>query len=221
MRAEGEHGVGGGARCTVVAADDHPLFRAALRQAIEESAKLELLELAADGVEALAALRRCRPDVAVLDVRMPGLGGPEVLKQALASDLDVRVLFISEYNDAETVLSCLLEGGQGYLPKTATAEQICASIERVASGEAVLPEDLGTGLASAIRRHGWSDVRLSERERTVLDLIAQGASVRAIAEQLHLAQPTIKTHVQHVYTKLGVHNRGAAVAEAMRRGLLE
>jgi two-component system, NarL family, nitrate/nitrite response regulator NarL len=206
---------------TVVAADDHPLYRAALEEAISSSPQLQLIEVAADGEQALAAIRRHSPDVAVLDVRMPGLDGREVARRLRELEVSTRVLFISEYHDGALVLESLSAGGAGYLSKTATAEQICSAIAAVAMGECVLPAEVGNGLASAISEHSHSTVQLSERERTVLQLIAEGNTARSIAGLLHLAVPTVKTHTQNLYTKLGVNDRGAAVAEAMRRGLVD
>jgi two-component system, NarL family, nitrate/nitrite response regulator NarL len=206
---------------TVVAADDHPLYRAALENAISSSPQLKLLEVAADGEQALEAIRRHSPDVAALDVRMPGLDGQEVAREVRELHLGTRVLFISEYHDGELVLESLSAGGAGYLCKTATAEEICSAIAAIADGECVLPAEVGNGLASAISEHQRATVRLSERERTVLQLIAEGNTARNIAGLLHLAVPTVKTHIQNLYAKLGGSDRGAAVAEAMRRGLVE
>jgi two-component system, NarL family, nitrate/nitrite response regulator NarL len=205
----------------VVAADDHPLYRAALVEAIKSSARIELIAVACDGEEALAAVRRHEPDVVVLDMRMPGLDGQAVVRQIRRLGSRARVLFVSEYHDGGLVLDSLSAGGAGYLSKASTAEEICAAIEQVANGECVLPSDVGRGLASAVREHRHADVQLSDRERTVLQLIAQGKTAPQIAAQLHLAVPTVKTHTKNLYAKLGVGDRGAAVAEAMRRGLVE
>jgi len=211
-----------GARPTrVVVADDHPLYRAALVEAIAGSAQTELVAVACDGEEALAAVRRHEPEVVVLDMRMPGLDGQAVVRQIRKLGSQARVLFVSEYHDGGLVLDSLSAGGAGYLSKASTAEEIRAAIEQVADGECVLPPDVGRGLASAVREHRHADVQLSDRERTVLQLIAQGRTAPQIAAQLHLAVPTVKTHTKNLYAKLGVGDRGAAVAEAMRRGLVE
>ena len=208
-------------RTGVVVADDHPLYRAALEDAISACASLRLLAVASDGSEALAAIREHRPDVAVLDMRMPKLDGQAVVRRLRALELDTRVLFISEYHDGELVLDSFGVGAAGYLAKSATAEEICAAVRQVAAGECVLPANVGNGLVSAIRERTYSNVRLSEREQTVLQLIAEGNTARLIARRLHLAVPTVKTHTKNLYAKLGVSDRGSAVAEAMRRGLVE
>jgi two-component system, NarL family, nitrate/nitrite response regulator NarL len=208
-------------RTTVVVADDHPLYRAALSDAVRASPVLELLEVASDGNEALAVVRHHEPDVVLLDMRMPGLDGQAVVRHMREHRSRTRVLFISEYHDGPLVLDALSAGGAGYLSKAATAEEICLAIGQVAAGECVLPPDVGQRLASAVREHRAVDVHLSEREQTVLELIAEGNTARLIAGRLHLATPTVKTHIKNLYTKLGVSDRGSAVAEAMRRGLVE
>ncbi|HXM86454.1 MAG TPA: response regulator transcription factor, partial [Solirubrobacteraceae bacterium] len=167
------------------------------------------------------AIREHRPEVAVLDMRMPQLDGQAVVRRLRALELDTRVLFISEYHDGELVLDSLGNGAAGYLAKSATAEEISDAVRQVAAGECVLPASIGNGLVSAIRERTYSSVQLSERERTVLQLIAEGNTARLIALRLHLAVPTVKTHTKNLYAKLGVSDRGSAVAEAMRRGLVE
>jgi two-component system, NarL family, nitrate/nitrite response regulator NarL len=208
-------------RVSVMVADDHPLYRQALCEAVAANPLLELVATAADGREALEVVVRHRPDVAVLDMRMPELDGQEVAIRLRQKDAPTRVLFVSEYHGGELVLQALTAGGAGYLAKTATGEEICAAIVRVAGGQAVLPSEVGGDLASTLYEHGHLTSRLSPRELNVLQLIAEGNSARAIAERLHVAVPTVKTHIQNLYAKLGVRDRGAAVAEAMRRGLVD
>ncbi|HTU29765.1 MAG TPA: response regulator transcription factor [Solirubrobacteraceae bacterium] len=205
---------------TVVVADDHPLFRKALQETIDAQDGLEVVGVAADGEHALELIRTHEPQVAVLDVRMPRLDGREVVRRVRQDELDTRVLFVSEYHGGELVLQALTAGGAGYLSKAATAEEICSAIVRIARGEAVLPSDVGTDLATTLRERGDGGTRLTARELSVLELIAEGESAGVIARRLHLAVPTVKTHIQNLYAKLGVNDRGAAVAEAMRRGLL-
>ena len=209
-----------GDRVTVIVADDHPLFRAALTETIASSDELEVVATASDGQEALELIRLHEPAVAVLDMRMPRLDGREVVRRLRQTDITTRVLFVSEYHGGELVLQALTAGGAGYLSKAASADEICSSIVRIARGDAVLPSDIGTDLASTLRERGDTGTRLTARELGVLELIAEGESANVIAQRLHLAVPTVKTHIQNLYAKLGVNDRGAAVAEAMRRGLL-
>jgi two-component system, NarL family, nitrate/nitrite response regulator NarL len=206
---------------TVVVADDHPLFRAALIRLVGDEASLTLTAVAIDGGEALKAILEHQPDVAVLDMRMPVLSGSEVSARLVQSDCATRVLLLSEYHDGEIVTEALEAGAAGYLSKSATAAQIIQAIVRVAEGESVLDSTLGDRVAEAIRARGGARPHLSPRERDVLRHIADGHGSREIAMDMHLAVPTIKTHLAHLYQKLGVNDRASAVAEAMRQGLLE
>jgi two-component system nitrate/nitrite response regulator NarL len=205
---------------TVLIADDHPLFLAALAETLAGGERLEVVATATDGQEALDLIRSHRPDVALLDMRMPRLDGREVVRRIRHAELPTRVLFVSEYHGGELVLQALTAGGAGYLSKAASAEEIRAAVIKVAEGEAVLPSDIGTDLASTLRDRGDTGARLTARELGVLELIAEGESANVIAQRLHLAVPTVKTHIQNLYAKLGVNDRGSAVAESMRRGLL-
>jgi two-component system nitrate/nitrite response regulator NarL len=204
----------------VVVADDHPLYLQALRQTIEQRDGLTLLATAMDGEEALEVVRGHKPDVAVLDMRMPKLDGREVMRRLRETEPDTRVLFISEYSGGELVLQALTAGAAGYLPKSASGDEICAAIARISRGESVLPAEVGNELAGTLRDRGSSGTHLTAREINVLELIAEGEPANMIAERLHLAVPTVKSHIQNLYAKLGVNDRGAAVAEAMRRGLV-
>jgi two-component system, NarL family, nitrate/nitrite response regulator NarL len=204
----------------VVVADDHPLYLQALSQTIEQHEGLTLLGTAMDGEEALEIVRGHKPDVAVLDMRMPKLDGREVMRRLRETEPATRVLFISEYSGGELVLQALTAGAAGYLPKSASGEEICAAITRIARGESVLPAEVGNELAGTLRDRGSSGTHLTAREINVLELMADGESANMIAERLHLAVPTVKSHIQNLYAKLGVNDRGAAVAEAMRRGLV-
>jgi two-component system nitrate/nitrite response regulator NarL len=206
---------------TVVVADDHPLFRAALIRLVRDEAALTLTAVAIDGGEALKAILEHQPDVAVVDTRMPVLSGSEVSARVAQSDCATRVLLLSEYHDGETVTEALEAGAAGYLAKSATAAEITQAILRVAEGEAVLDATLGDEVAGAIRARGGARPRLSPRERDVLRHIAAGHGSREIAMDMHLAVPTVKTHLAHLYQKLGVNDRASAVAEAMRQGLLD
>jgi two-component system nitrate/nitrite response regulator NarL len=205
---------------SVVVADDHPLFLGALKRTVESCEGLALLADASDGLQALEMIRLHRPDVAVLDMRMPKLDGREVMRRLREEQPVTRVLFISEYHGGELVLQALTAGAAGYLPKSSSPEEICDAIVRISRGESVLPAEVGMELAGTLRDRGYSGSHLTARELGVLELIAEGESANMIADRLHLAVPTVKSHIQNLYAKLGVNDRGAAVAEAMRRGLI-
>jgi two-component system nitrate/nitrite response regulator NarL len=205
----------------VVIADDHPLYRAALTDVIEGGEGMTVVAAAEDGRDAFALIRRELPTVALLDVRMPIWDGPAVARRIERDGLPTRVLFLSEYGGGETVYRALSAGGSGYLSKAATGEEIRQAVMRVARGEEVLAAEAGQGLVGRIRTQAGDGPALSAREREILQGVAAGRSAREMAEDLHLAVPTIKTHLQHIYGKLGVSDRGSAVAEAMRRGLVD
>jgi two-component system nitrate/nitrite response regulator NarL len=212
-----------GERTTVLVADDHPLFRDGIARAVGQRDDLELVASVADGREALAAIREHAPDVAVLDVRMPGLDGVEVLRAVQADELDTRVLLLSAYTDSAIVYAAVTAGAGGYLSKDADRAAICDAIIAVARGEPALDPRVHAGLFEEVRRHRAPPAPqlLTDREQQVLRLIAGGLSAPAIAVELEISATTVKTHLAHLYEKLGVSDRAAAVAEGMRRGLLE
>ena len=209
-------------RVRVVVGDDHPLFRDGVVRALASSDGIEVVAEADDGTAALAAIREHRPAVALLDYRMPGLDGAQVAAAVLRDQLPTRVLLLSAHDDAAIVYHALQQGAAGFLPKDSTRGEIVAAVLNCARGRDVVAPGLASGLAGEIRRRAEpSGPVLSPREREVLDMIAVGKSIPAIAGELFLAPSTIKTHVQRLYEKLEVSDRAAAVAEAMRRGLLE
>lgn len=213
----------GPGRTTVLIADDHPLFREAIARVIAARDDLELVAEAADGRAALERIRELRPDVAVIDVRMPELDGSDVLAALREDGLPTRVVFLSAFLDSETVYGAVAAGASAYLSKEADSEEIVDAIASAARGETILGPEVQTGLAQQIRLREESEARprLSDREQEVLQLIAQGLSAPEIGQRIHLSTATVKTHLQHLYEKLGVSERAAAVAEGMRRGLVE
>lgn len=207
-------------RVSVVVADDHPMFREGIARAIKGRPDLELVGEAGTGREALERIEERRPDVAVLDVRMPDLSGLDVLSAVRQAGLDTTVLLISAFTDRELAYSAAAGGARGYLGKEATRQEICDAVLAVARGETVLAPEVQAGLASEVERRESVDVDLSDREAEVLELLAEGLSAPKMAERLQLGTATVKSHLQSLYSKLGVSDRGAAVAEAMRRRLL-
>jgi two-component system, NarL family, nitrate/nitrite response regulator NarL len=213
---------GGMDRVRVFVADDHPLYREGLNRAIKERPDLELVGEAADGREALGRMRELEPDVAVIDVRMPGLDGVAVTLALSRETPRTRVLLLSALTDSAIVHEGIAAGAAAYVAKTADRRRICETIARVARGDVVLADEVQPGLAREIRiRREPRRPILTRREREVLTLVANGASSIEIARQLVLSPATVKTHLQNLYDKLDVSDRAAAVAEAMRRGILD
>ena len=207
----------------VVVGDDHPLFRDGVVRALTSSGSIEVVAEADDGVSALEAIRAHSPQVALLDYRMPGMDGAEVAAAVQRDQLPTRVLLVSAHDESAIVYRALQEGAAGFLPKESTRSELVNAVLSCAKGRDIIGPDLAAGLAGEIRRRrNEPDVPvLSPREREVLKLIASGRSIPAIAQELYLAPSTVKTHVQRLYEKLGVSDRAAAVAEAMRRRILD
>lgn len=206
----------------VLAADAQPLYRAAVAEAIRSRPELELVAAARTGREALDAIDESRPDVAVIGGALDGLSGQQLLNAVSRDGLATRVVMIAARPAPEQVYSALERGAAGYLTKDTDARELCEAIAAVARGATVLSKDLQDSVAEGIRRRTpRARPFVTGREREMLRLIAEGMSAPAIAAALHLSTATVKTHLHHVYEKLGVSERAAAVAEAMRRGLLE
>lgn len=209
-------------RVSVVVGDDHPMFRDGVVRALQSSGSIEVVAEADDGTAALAAIREHRPQVALLDYRMPGMDGAAVAAAVVRDALPTRVLLISAHDESAIVYRALQDGAAGFLPKESTRSELVNAVLDCAKGRDVVAPSLAAGLAGEIRRRAEPDApTLSPREREVLVLIAGGASIPAMAKELFLAPSTVKTHVQRLYEKLGVSDRAAAVAEAMRRKLLD
>jgi two-component system nitrate/nitrite response regulator NarL len=207
---------------SVVIADDHPVYRRGLARAISERPDLRLAGEAADGRAALEAVVQHAPDVAVLDISMPAMDGMQVLKALRRDDRPTAVLLLSGSEQVEGLYGAIAAGAAGYLLKTAEHEAICDAIRAVARGGTVFSPELHASLALDIRaREHQERPLLSARELEVLRLTASGSGAAAIAEQLHLSIATVRTHIQNAYYKLGVSDRAAAVATAMRLGLIE
>jgi two-component system, NarL family, nitrate/nitrite response regulator NarL len=204
----------------VFVADDHPLFRGGLIEAINRRPDLELAGQAETGTEALEEIRKLQPDVAVLDMKMPALDGMEVMRALASEELATQILFLSAYLESTTVYEALEIGASGYISKESDADAVCDAIASIAEGKTIIGPETAGAIAEEIRLRARAEhAALSNREREILTLTAEGHSAPDIAEQLYLSPATVKTHLQRIYQKLGVSDRAAAVAEAMRRGL--
>jgi two-component system, NarL family, nitrate/nitrite response regulator NarL len=209
-------------RVTVVVADDHPLYREGVVRALSASSGVEIVAEAEDGRSALASIQEHRPDVALLDYKLPELDGVAITNAIVREQLPTRVLLVSAYSDSGIVYKALETGAAGFVSKEARREQIVDAVLACARGENVVSPDVAAGLVSEIRLRKRDDTpALTPREQEILHLIAAGKSLPEIAKELYLGVTTVKTHVQHLYEKLGVSDRAAAVASAMRRGLIE
>jgi two-component system, NarL family, nitrate/nitrite response regulator NarL len=206
----------------VVVGDDHPIYREGMVRALSSTGSVDVVGEADDGVSALELIRTHRPDVALLDYQMPGMDGVQVAAAVMRDELQTRVLLLSAHDEPAIVYQALQQGAAGFLPKESTRSEIVKAVLDCAKGRDVVSPALVAGLAGEIRRRAEPSAPvLSAREREVLSHIARGQSIPAIAADLYVAPSTVKTHVQRLYEKLGVSDRAAAVAEAMRQRLLE
>ncbi len=210
-------------RVTVLVADDHPIYREGIVRAIKERPDLDLVGEASDGREALEQIKELAPAVAVLDIRMPELDGTQVLAAMRRDGLQTEVLFLSAFMDPELAYRTVASGAKGYLSKESSRQEVCDAIGTIARGGTALAAEAQAGLAREIQDRERTGGRpaLTAREQEVLKLVAEGLSAPEIGKQIGLSTPTVKSHLHSLYEKLGVSDRAAAVAESMRRGLLE
>ena len=198
--------------------DDHPVVRDGLRGMLAGDPDLEVVGEAEDGAEALRLVASLQPDVVLMDLRMPGMGGAAAIRQLAEQGSEARVLVLTTYDSDSDVVPALEAGATGYLLKDAPREQLVRAIRAAARDEAVLAPSVATRLVSQLRAPTHD--ALSERELEVLTLIAQGETNRGAAARLFISEATVKTHLLHIYAKLDVNDRAAAVATAYERGLL-
>lgn len=209
-------------RVTVVVADDHPLYREGVVRALSSSGQVTVVAEAENGRAALEAIVEHEPTVALVDFRLPDLDGAAIAHAVTRDGLATRVLIVSAFSDPTVVYKALESGAAGYLSKETRRDQIVDAVLAVARGENVIPAELAAGLIPEIRaRREVNGPMLTDRELEILRMISEGMSLPDIAKKLFLGVTTVKTHVQHLYEKLEVSDRAAAVAAAMRRGLIE
>ncbi|WP_438854685.1 response regulator [Agromyces sp. M3QZ16-3] len=210
----------------VVVADDHPIVRAGIVGLLESEPGIEVVGEAVDGAEAVALATELRPDLVLMDLRMPVLDGAAATERILASaDAAVtRVLVLTTYETDDHILAAIEAGASGYLLKAAPQEEILAGIRSVAAGETVLAPSIAAKLVARVRSGAAATAApgptLSPRELEVLRLVAGGRSNPEIGRALHIGEATVKTHLIHVFEKLEVSDRTRAVTRAMELGLL-
>jgi DNA-binding NarL/FixJ family response regulator len=203
---------------SLVIVDDHPVVRDGLRGMFTGDERFDVLGEAADGAEAIAAAEKLRPDVILMDLRMPGTDGVTAIAELARRGVASRVLVLTTYDTDSDVLPAIEAGATGYLLKDAPRDELYRAVEAAARGQAVLSPAVATRLMGQMRQPASEP--LSQRELDVLGLIARGSTNREAAAQLFISEATVKTHLLHVYAKLGVNDRAAAVATAYERGIL-
>ncbi len=210
----------------VMVADDHPVYREGLEMVLSSLPDIEVVGGAADGVEAVELATSLRPDVVLMDLSMPRLGGVEATRRLLAEAPDVQVLVLSMHEGAESVVAALRAGARGYLVKGATKEEVARALRTVASGSAVFGETVAEQVLSRVkdsprtaRKGAESFPALTDRELQVLDLVAGGLSNAAISGELFLSDKTVRNIVSNVIAKLHARDRADAIGIGRAAGL--
>jgi DNA-binding NarL/FixJ family response regulator len=198
--------------------DDHPVVRDGLRGMFSGDPGFDVVGEAGDGAEAVRMAEQLRPDVVLMDLRMPLLDGVGAIARLAERGVPSRVLVLTTYDTDSDVLPAIEAGATGYLLKDATRSEMFRAVRAAARGEAVLSPSVATRLMGQVRSPAQEP--LSQRELEVLTLISRGSTNREAAGRLFISEATVKTHLLHIYAKLGVNDRAAAVAVAFDRGLL-
>jgi DNA-binding NarL/FixJ family response regulator len=202
----------------IVIADDHPVFRAGLQGLLSGQADFEVVGEAANGREAVTVVRHAAPDVLLVDLQMPELDGVGAIQQIRAVAPATRILVLTTYDSDGDILRAVEAGATGYLLKDTPREELFRAIRATARGDSVLSPSVASKLVS--RSRGPVERSLSAREIEVLTLVARGVSNKISAKDLRISEATVKTHLLHIFAKLGVDDRTAAVTAAMEKGVL-
>jgi DNA-binding NarL/FixJ family response regulator len=203
---------------TVLVADDHPIVRSGIVALLEAADDIQVIGEATNGREAVELALMLKPSLVLMDLRMPELDGDAATERILAADPGIRIIVLTTYESDESILRAIEAGASGYLLKAAPQEEILAGIRSVARGDVALAPSIAALLVR--RLNAPPTVTLSDRETQVLALVAQGQSNPAIAKTLFVSEATVKTHLLHVFEKLGVNDRTRAVTLAMELKLL-
>ncbi|MFL7891962.1 MAG: response regulator [Anaerolineales bacterium] len=198
--------------------DDHPVVRDGLRGMLENQPDFEIAGDASEGSEAVQLVESLHPDIVLMDLRMPVMDGVTALREIKIQNPQVQVLVLTTYDSDADILPAIEAGAAGYLLKDSSREELFSAIRAAARGETVLAPAVAARLVNRMRTPG--EEQLSSRELEVLQLVAEGESNSEIASHLHISQATVKSHLVHIFDKLGVSDRTAAVTVALRRGIL-
>ncbi len=209
-------------RLRIFIADDHELVRLALKTTIDSEHDMQVVGEAVDGDQAAALICEAKPDIVLMDLRMPGRSGIQCCREVLAACEDTRVIILTSFDEDEEVFGALSAGASGYLMKDIAPRALLDTIRNVAEGHTVLDDDVARRLVDSreAEESRVQDGLLSAREQEVLELMARGCSNKDIARELWISEPTVKTHVAHILQKLEQRDRTQAVLEAIRRGLV-
>ena len=200
----------------VLSVDDHPLLRDGIATLIDHQPDMTMVAQASTGREAITQYRQHRPDVTLMDVRLPDMSGIDALIEIRAEFPDARIVMLTTFEGDVEIQRSLAAGARGYLLKNAPPKELVEAVRQVHAGRKRIPQDVAAQLAEHI-----GDERLTEREVDVLQHVAGGNRNKDIAEQLSISEETVKVHLKHIMEKLGASDRTAAVAIAVRRGIIQ
>ena len=206
-------------RIRLLLVDDHPIVRDGLRAVFEREPGFEVVGQAADGVEAVEVALTLQVDVVLMDLRMPRMGGVDAIRLLRGRAPETRILVLTTFDSDADVLPAVEAGATGYLLKDAPREELVRAVRAAHQGQSVLAPSVVERLLGRVRAPAPAET-LTGRELKVLGLVAAGTTNRIAAKQLFISEATVKTHLLHIYAKLGVRDRASAVAEAYKRGLL-
>jgi DNA-binding NarL/FixJ family response regulator len=207
-----------------VLADDHAVVRQGIRDFLEDEPDMQVVAEATDGAMAKTLIEQHRPDVAILDVRMPHASGIDVAAWVQEQRLPVRIMMLTSYDDEPYVVAAVQAGASGYVLKDAQAGQIVAAVRSVAAGQLAMGRDVAHKLMTHLRcaSHAAETVEpLTERELEVLAMVASGATNRAIGRTLHISERTVQGHIANIFGKLQVASRTEAVTKGLQLGLIK
>jgi DNA-binding NarL/FixJ family response regulator len=206
----------------ILIADDHRMFRQGLRELIERKTNLDVVGEAATGTEALAQVEALRPDIVLLDIQMPELNGVAVAQQLAQRYPDIKIIMLTMYREDQHLVDAIQAGARAYLLKDADADELISVIGRVQRGESALDPALTARVFEALRRINSQPAiePLTDRERDIVRLLAEGHDNKTIAARLHLSEKTVGNRLSEIFQKLGVTNRTQAALVAIERGLV-
>jgi DNA-binding NarL/FixJ family response regulator len=202
----------------ILMADDHPVVRAGIRGMLETQPEFQVIAEAENGREAFEQIGKLKPDVVLMDLRMPEMDGVEAIGKIKEKYPNINILVLTTYDTDADIVRAVEAGATGYLLKDAPREELFRAVRATAKGETVLAPVVAARLMGKVRDHG--EQALSAREIDVLMLVARGASNQDVAEKLHVSTATVKSHLIQIYQKLGVSDRTAAVTTAIERGII-
>jgi DNA-binding NarL/FixJ family response regulator len=202
----------------ILVVDDHPVVREGLASMLAAQPDFDVVGSASDGAEAVAMHADIKPDVTLMDLRMPGLDGVSAIREIRSRDPAANILVLTTYDSDADIVRSVEAGAVGYLLKDAPRDELFLAVRRTASGESALSPSIAARLMARMRAPDSST--LSRREIEVLELVAAGRANQAIADELHISLATVKTHLIHIYDKLGVDDRTSAVTAALERGVI-